>query len=66
MILQLDPAIPLITPRGRAIAHLVIDYGIEADLMWVCFGDDGQIWTWPNPKVRADSNITLGRDKEDG
>lgn len=65
MILQLNPPLPLLTPRGRALAHLVIDYGAEADLLWVCFGTDGEIWTWPNPKVRAAKNITMGRDGAD-
>ena len=62
MILQLNPPLPLQTPHGKALAHFVIDYGMEADLLWVCFGSDGEIWTWPNPKVRADSNVTMGRD----
>ena len=63
MILQLNPPLPLDTPRGNALAHLVIDYGPEHDLQWVCFGQDGEIWTWRNPKVRAESNVTMGREK---
>ena len=62
MILQLDPPLPLETPKGPAMAHLVIDYGPEHNLLWVCFGDrDGECWTWPNSKVRAPKNVTLGR-----
>jgi hypothetical protein len=62
MMLQLDPPIPLDTPRGPALAHVLVDYGPEHNLMWVCFGDaDGQIWTWDNSKVRAQKNITMGR-----
>jgi hypothetical protein len=61
-MLQLDPPIPLDTPNGPALAHVLIDYGPEYNLMWVCFGDEnGQCWTWPNTKVRAQKNITLGR-----
>jgi hypothetical protein len=53
------------TPRGSALAHVLIDYGPEHNLMWVCFGDDdGECWTWPNSKVRAQSNITMGRTNE--
>jgi hypothetical protein len=64
-ILQLNPPIPLNTPRGPALAHILIDYGPEHNLMWVCFGDDdGQCWTWPNNKVRAQKNISLGRNTE--
>lgn len=61
MILQLNPPLPLTTPKGPALAHFVIDEGIEHHLYWVCFGNDGEIWTWPNPKVRAEKNITYGR-----
>jgi hypothetical protein len=62
MILQLNPPIPLDTPKGPALAHLVIDYGPEHNLFWVCFGDrDGECWTWDNSKVRGQKNITHGR-----
>jgi len=65
-MLQLDPPIPVDTPRGPAMAVLLIDYGIEHDLMWVTFTDDkGECWTWPNPKIRARKNITLGRRVEE-
>lgn len=62
MIQQLSPPLPLMTPKGKAWAHLVIDYGPEADLLWVCFLDEGgECWTWPNNLVRAQPNATLGR-----
>jgi hypothetical protein len=62
MLTQLNPPLPLLTPKGKAWAHLVIDYGPEADLMWVCFQDeDGACWTWCNRDVRIQSNATLGR-----
>lgn len=62
MILQLDPPIPLNTPKGPGIAHFVIDYGAEFNLMWTVFLDDsGECWTFDNREVRACKNITLGR-----
>ena len=62
MILQLDPPIPVTTPKGAALAHVLIDYGLENDLVWVCFNDiDGQCWSWGNKDVRIQKNITLGR-----
>jgi hypothetical protein len=62
MLTQLNPPLPLLTPKGKAWAHLVIDYGPEADLMWVCFqDDDGACWTWCNRDVRIQTNATLGR-----
>lgn len=64
-MLQLNPPIPVYTPRGPALAHVLIDYGPEHNIMWVCFGDDdGQCWTWPNNKIRAQKNISLGREIE--
>lgn len=62
MILQLNPQIPVITPKGPAIAHFIINYGIEHDIQWVCFEDkNGECWTWKNPDIRAQKNITQGR-----
>lgn len=65
MILQLNPPLPVITPYGEAIAHLVIDYGPEENLMWVCFQKNGEIWTFPNPEVRAQENRTFDRKPQD-
>lgn len=62
MILQLNPPLPLLTPKGRALAHFVLDYGPEHHLMWICFNDaDGECWTWENHKIRLEPNITMGR-----
>ena len=62
MIHQLNPPLPVITPKGKALAHVVIDMGIEHDLQWICFQDaTGECWTWSNPQIRAQINITLGR-----
>lgn len=62
MILQLNPPLPLDTPKGPALAHFLIDYGPEYNLMWVCFNDsNGECWTWQNTEIRAQKNITLNR-----
>ena len=62
-MLQLNPPIPVTTPRGKALAHVLIDYGPEHDLIWTCFQDDGEIWCWRNQDVRAQTNITFDRQK---
>lgn len=50
------------TPKGPGLAHLVIDYGPEHDLIWVVFLDsNGECWSYPNPQVRAQKNVTMGR-----
>jgi hypothetical protein len=62
MIYQLNPPLPVVTPKGKAWAHIVIDYGPEADLIWVCFLDDnGQCWSYRNSEIRIQKNETIGR-----
>lgn len=61
MMLQLNPPLPVVTPKGKALAHVLIDMGAEHDLLWVCFEEDGQVWTWNNKDIRAQTNITMGR-----
>jgi hypothetical protein len=64
MILQLNPPLPLDTPKGKGWAHFVIDYGQEHDLLWVVFQDDSrECWTWSNKQITIQANITIGRNK---
>ncbi len=61
-MIQLNPPLPVITPKGPALAHFLIDYGPEHSILWVCFQDEGgECWTWRNPDIRAQKNITMGR-----
>ncbi len=55
-MLQLDPPLPVTTPKGPALAHVLIDYGAEHDLVWVCFQDNGECWCWRNQDIRATTN----------
>lgn len=61
MMLQLNPPIPVETPKGKALAQFIIDYGPEHHLLWVCFQDNGECWSWQNPEVRAESNPSYNR-----
>jgi hypothetical protein len=64
MITRIEPPIPLTTPKGKGMAHFLIDYGMENDLMWIVFQDDtGECWTWENAQIRARINQTIGRMK---
>lgn len=64
MILQLNPSIPVKTPKGNGYAWFLIDYGEEHDLFFVIAIDDsGEIWTFRNSEIRAQKNISLGRIK---
>ena len=61
-ITQLNPPLPLRTPKGAGLAHMVIDYGPEHHLMWTVFIDaTGECWTFANPEIRAAPNVTMGR-----
>lgn len=62
MLLQLNPPIPVMTPKGAGIAHVLIDYGPEHDLLWVVFLTESmECWTYSNKDIRAEKNITFGR-----
>lgn len=61
-MIQLNPPLPMITPKGEGFAHILLDYGPESDLYWtVLITATGEIWTFANHQVRAGKNITLGR-----
>lgn len=65
-MLQLNPPLPMLTPKGEGFAHILIDYGPESDLYWtVLITATGEIWTFANREVRASKNITLGRTQVD-
>jgi len=60
-MLQLNPPLPVQTPKGPGLAHVIIDYGVESDLVWVVFQASGECWSWRNQDIRAETNITFGR-----
>lgn len=61
MMLCLNPPIPLKTPKGKAWAVALIDYGPQWDLQWVTFiRDTGECWTFRNSEIRQESNYTFG------
>ncbi len=62
MILQLNPALPFETPKGKGWAHFIIDYSQEHDIYYVVFlNDSGECWTFPNSQIRLSANHTFGR-----
>ena len=66
MIQQLNPTIPVVTPRGKGNAVGWIDYGMEDDLYWIVFqADTCECWIYPNKDIRAQQNLTLGRNHSD-
>lgn len=64
MMKQLNPPIPMDTPKGAGQAAFVIDYSMEQDLYWVVFIDETrEIWTFNNKDVRVQRNLSIGRGK---
>lgn len=66
MIQQLNPTIPVVTPKGKGNAVGWIDYGAEDDLYWIVFQTDTcECWIYPNKDIRAQENFTLGRKAQE-
>ena len=64
MLTQLQTPIPLKTPKGKAWAVAIIDYGPQWDLQWVTFiHETGECWTFRNPEIRQEENYTFGTPK---
>lgn len=62
MLTQLDPCIPVKTPKGTGVALFLIDYSLEHDLYWVvCLDESGEMWTFNNRDIRGQKNFTAGR-----
>jgi len=65
MITELKQHLWMATPHGEARCIMVIDYGQEDDLYWICIQQDkdykGQIWTWHNSEVRVMNNRSMLR-----
>jgi hypothetical protein len=61
-MIQLNPQIPVLTPRGKGWAFFLIDRSQEHDLEWVVFLDEGgYCWTFRNSDIRIQKNLTLTR-----
>ncbi len=61
MILQLNPPIPMITPKGQGYANFLVDRGMEFNNEWIVFLETGEIWSFQNDKVRLEPNYTYDR-----
>lgn len=56
MLTQLQTPLPLTTPKGKASAVAIIDYGPNCDLLWVTFlHDSGECWTFNNTEIRQET-----------
>lgn len=63
MILQLNPPLPQITPKGKGLCHFIINDGPESHVTWgILLDKSGEWWWYKNPLVRGQRNITEGRE----
>ena len=61
-MLQLNPPIPLDTPKGPGLAYFLLDYGPDYDVVWgICVDSTGEWWWLGNDEVRGTKNVTMGR-----
>ena len=61
MMMQLNPPLPVDTPKGPAYAHMVIDYSQEHYVLFVCFlCETGECWVYPNRDVKIQKNLSMG------
>ena len=61
-MLRLDPPLPVLTPKGKAWAHVLIDYSQEHHLIFVCFQDDtGECWSWESRDLRIQTSAVYRR-----
>lgn len=65
VVTRCDPPLPMNTPLGPGLAHWRIERGIEMSTcyeVWISSGDHlGEIWEFPQTVLRAQSNMTAGR-----
>jgi hypothetical protein len=62
MILQLNPPIPVICPKGKGTALFLTDYGVEHNHIWtIAIDETGELWSYQNPFVKLQENITMNR-----
>ena len=62
MILQLNPMLPLDTPKGPGWAFALIDYSQDHDTLFkVIITETREIWDFPQSQVRGVKNISFGR-----
>lgn len=68
MIIELRQPLQMMTPKGRATAIYLRDYGPETDDVFTCIQHDephcGELWSWSNPEVRVVDNITMMRKRK--
>lgn len=61
MIIQLNPRIPMMTPKGPGEAVIFKDPGPDHDDQWIVLLRNNELWTFKNSEVRGIENVTEQR-----
>lgn len=62
-MIQLNPPIPFYVPEMNmeGWAFLVNDLGPESYIYFTLLMDNGEVWTFPNTRIKGCYNISMGR-----
>jgi len=59
-LLQLNPTLPLDTPKGKGYAHFILDMGQEHSTLFLVFLDESrEPWWFRQEQVRLQKNYTM-------
>lgn len=62
MFTQLNPSLPVVTPKGSGWAFAVIDRSQEHQIEFVVAQDEGgEVWVWTQTDIRMSANKTYHR-----
>lgn len=62
-MLQLDPQVPVVSPKGNGQAIGWLDYSQEHHMIWIVAQDaTGEVWLWSNSQIKLRDNPTTGRN----
>jgi len=60
MMLQLNPTIDVLTPKGKAEAIMIIDYGVNVNSVWLCRMQGGKVLHFYSDDIRVYDNPMNG------
>jgi len=63
--LELRQQVEVDTPKGRGRLFISKDYGTEIESIFVVILYNGEFWEFRNDQIRATTNMTMRRDKDD-
>lgn len=64
IIYETNNRLDVITPKGKGVIWLVIDYGHESDTIYTIIQESGELWQWTHKDIKISQNITFGRKHE--